>query len=238
MEDSASFKIGEVAGAVMALVLMLGLVVFFIVALVKAFTTRRTGWIIAASLSSLPLVFILVCFCIGFVIGLRQGMNHSANVTTSRGDETSELLTAMMSPVPGNVLPYEISLPMSSAWRKDNSQPPFDYLFSYHDAYVGVIAEGFGSQNPQNMCGLSQKNVADKASKYSFTTPEPIEIDSHSWLTYDATATVSGINFKYRFYVYGDTNYSFQIISWTGPILFDNDAPLFDRVAKSFKMPK
>lgn len=238
MENSTSFKIGEVIGGVMAIGLMIGVVIFFIVALVKAFTTRRTGWIIAASISSLPLLFILVCFCIGLVIGIRQGMNPAANAPAERGDETSELLTAMMSPVPGNVLPYEISLPMASAWHKDNNQPPFDYLFSYHDAYLGVIAEGVGSQNPQNICDISQKNVADKASKYSFTTPEPIEIDSHSWLTYDANATVSGINIKYRFYVYGDTNYSYQIISWTGPVLFDNDAPLFDRIAKSFKMPK
>jgi hypothetical protein len=46
-----------------------------------------------------------------------------------------------MTPVPGNALSYQISLPSSDVWSKNDSRPPFDYLFSYHDAYVGVIAE-------------------------------------------------------------------------------------------------
>ena len=78
-------------------------------------------------------------------------------------------------------------------WSKNDSRPPFDYLFSYRDAYVGVIAEGIGLGTAQKICDLSKTNLASKASRYVTTTPVALDIDSHSWLTYDATATLTGV---------------------------------------------
>ncbi len=238
MENSTAYQIGQIAGAILVLMMLVGVCVFFIVALIKALSTRRKGWIIAASVSSVPFVLFFVLFMVAFVAGFKRGLNHSTEIAAARRGEPSQLLTAAMTSVPGNALPYEISLPWLSSWERNDSKAPFDYLFSYHDAYVGVIPEGIGFGTPERICDVSQKNLAAKASRYSVTTPTPIEIDSHSWLTYDATATISEVEIKYRFYVYADSNYTFQIVTWTGPALFDRDAPVFDRIAKSFKMPK
>jgi len=98
--------------------------------------------------------------------------------------------------------------------------------------------EGIGLGTPERVCEIAQKNVSSKASQVSFTAPVSVQIDSHSWLTYDAAATLNGINIKYRFYVYADTNNTVQMITWTGPSLFNRYAPVFDRIAKTFKMPK
>jgi hypothetical protein len=238
MDNSTAYQMGQVAGAIIGILLMLGICVFFVIALVKSFTKRSKGWIIAAAVSGLPFLLFLFLFIAGMVIGFKKAVNHSTELNQARQGEPSQLITAAMSPVSGNSIAYTISLPWMSDWQKNDSHAPFDYLFSYHDAYLGIIAEGIGLGSPERICDVSQKNLASKASQFSVTTPVPVEIDSRSWLTYDATATLREVTIKYRFYVYADSNYTFQIIAWTGPALFTRNAPVFDRIANSFKMPK
>ena len=238
MENSAAFQAGEIVGVIMAVLMMVGFFAFFIFALIKAFSTRRKGWIITASLFSLPILLFFVLILAGMAVGFKKGMNRSTEIAVARRGEPSQLLTAAMTPISGNAIPYEVSLPWLTEWQKNDSKPPFDCLLSYRDAYVGIISEGIGMGTPEHACHIIQANLASKASSASATTPVPVSIDSHSWLTYDTDATIQGIKIKYRFYVYADSNYTFQIVTWTGPALFDRYAPVFDRIAKSFKMPK
>ena len=238
MENSTAFHIGQIAGAIIAVFMMISLCVFFVIALVRAITTGRKGWIIAASIFSLPFLAFLFLIIVGMVMGFSKAVNRSSEMTAARRGKPSEFLQAAMTPVSGNALSYQISLPSSEVRGKNDSHPPFDYLFSYRDAYVGVIAEGIGLGTAQKICDLSQTNLASKASSFVTTTPVVLDIDSHSWLTYDATATLTGVEIKYRFYVYADSNCTIQVITWTGPMLFDHYAPIFDRIAKSFKLPK
>ena len=238
MDNSIAYQIGEVLGALLVVAIVIGVLVLFIIALVKSIKTARKGWIITAAISGIPIAAFLVLFLIGMALNITRGGASSPIFGGSSGS-VSDLLTASMTPVPGSAIGYQISYPMIDSWKKlDPSNGAFDQLYNFHDAYVGVIAEGIGVGTPQRICDLSQKNLTDKASQYSFTSPQPIQIDSHPWLTYDATATVSGVDLKYRFYVYADANYTFQIISWTGPGAFDKVNPVFDRVAQSFKLPK
>ena len=242
MDNSAASQIGQIVGVGLVIVVVLGGVVFFILSLVQAIRTRRTGWIVGASVSGLPVLTFLVLILMGFRITIeRNQKNSNTSVTSPFGTTTaSDLLTSTMTPVPGSVIPYQVSYPSLTDWTKgDNTvNPDFDQFYHFHDAYVAVIAEGVGVGTPQNLCDLAQKNLSAKATQFSVNTPKPLNIDSHSWLTYDATATVTGISVKYRFYVYADSNYTFQVICWTGPSMFDTLSPIFDRVAGSFKMPK
>jgi hypothetical protein len=238
MDNSTAYEIGRVAGTILVLTIPLGICVFFVIALVKACTIRSAGWIVAASLSGIPFLAVIIVFVIAFVVGLQRGMSNSAELAAAQKGEPSPLLTAEMTPVSGNAMAYQISLPLASAWQKNQSQPPFDCLFSYRDAYLGIIQEQVGLQTPENARSLSQKNIMSKSADCTFTASQPITIDSHSWLTFDATTTIQQIHLKYRFYVYADADNTVQIISWTTPKLFDRDAPVFDRIAKTFKMPK
>jgi len=235
----AGYQMGVVVGIIMVCVFILGFGAFFVFSLVKAITTRRTGWIIATCASSVPFLLFFVLIVVSFVIGFKRGWNHSAEINAARHGDTSPLLTADMTPISGNSIPYQISLPLEDQWQKVESLQQFDHLFAYHDsAYIGVIAEGVGLGTPQHVCDVSQKHIREKASECSFTDPQPIEIDSHSWLTYDVDATISYAHIKYRFYVYADANYTIQIMAWSGPAVFDHEAAVFDRIAKSFKLPQ
>jgi hypothetical protein len=240
MDNSTAFQIGQIVGAGLVIVIVLGVLVFFIISLVQAIRTRRTGWIVGASVSGLPILVFFLLILIGLGIGIERGLKNTNATAAFTTATATDLLTSSMTPVPGSVIPYQVSYPSLSQWTKgDNTvNPDFDQFYHFHDAYIAVIAEGVGVGTPEKICDLAQKNLAAKASQFSVTTPTPLNIDSHSWLTYDATATVTGISVKYRFFVYADSNFTFQIICWTGPAMFDTLSPIFDRVAGSFKHPK
>lgn len=237
MQDTTAFRIGQIAGVLIVLAAFVGITVFFVVALVKACKTKRAGWIIGAILSGLPFLLLVIVFMFGAARGFKQAMNRSKELVAARKHEPSQLLTAAMTPVTGSTISYTISMPWLEDWQKSDNHAPFDYLFSYHDAYVGVIAEGIGMGTSERIRDFTQKNIAAKAESYSASTATNITIDAHTWITYDADATMHGVKIKYRFFVYSDADYTFQIITWTGPSLFDHFSPVFDRVAGSFKMP-
>ncbi len=243
MNNSDAYQMGQQIGRVIGVAVVLGMAlamcIFFVLAMVKALTTRRKGWIIAASLSTLPFIAVFILMVIGFAIGFKRGFGHSLEVAAASRGEASPLLTANMTPLTGQAIPYQISLPSADEWSQKTGQRPFDYLFAYQQsAYVGIIAEGIGVKSSEHAVELTQENISKKASDCTFSSAQPIEIDSHSWLTYDASATIHDIQIKYRFYVYADSDYTFQIMAWTVPRLFDHEAPVFDRIAKSFKMPQ
>ncbi len=83
-------------------------------------------------------------------------------MAAARRGESSELLTAPMTPLAGNGLAYEISLPSVDEWQKKDTDPPYDYLFSHNEAYVGIIAENVGLQTPEKSVISSQKKYREK----------------------------------------------------------------------------
>ena len=236
MAQSQAYEIGRIIGILTFLAFGVGLMVFFVIALVKAINTRRAGWIVAASLAGFPIVCFLLLMVVAFGMGLSKGLTHANEVAAAKRGEPSALLTAPMTSITGNLSSYEISLPSADDWTKKTGHHPYDYVFSYNDAYLGAIVERIGLGTSEHVCEFAKKNITAKASESSVTEPTPIQIDSHNWLTFDVTATVSGIHIKYRYYVYADANNTVQLISWTSPPLFDRYAPVFDRVAKSFKL--
>jgi hypothetical protein len=238
MRDSLAFRIGEIAGAVITLLLFLAIGVFFVIALVKAIKTRRTGWIVAASVCGLPFLSIMAAFLIGVVIGVTRVIKHPANPPATRHSRPTDLLEATMTSVTGNALPYEISLPSLGAWKRNEQNATFDLLFGYRDAYVGIIAENVGMGTPERLCNFTRGNLEKKASRCTTTPPIHVEINGRTWLTYDADVTIDGMDLKFRYYVYADAKYSVQILTWTGSALFEGYEPVFDRIARSFKFPE
>jgi hypothetical protein len=237
MEHATAFHMGQTLGILMAFVFMGGMV-FFVISLVKAFTTRRPGWIVAASVTGVPVLLLMLFFVVAFALAFTKGVKHAREVVAAKQGQPSALLTAEMTPFTGSLIPYEISIPAESQWTKARDHRPYDYVFNNGIGYFGTIVEGIGLSTPQRVYEMSKKHVMSKASESAVTEPKAVEIDSRDWLTFDVTATVSGAHLKYRYYVYADTNYTVQLISWTGPILFDRYSPVFDRIAKSFKLPK
>jgi hypothetical protein len=71
---------GQLAGLLMGLAILFGIVIFFFVALFKAIATRRAGWIVAASISGLPVLLFIGLFMIGMVVGFTRSVSRSRQV--------------------------------------------------------------------------------------------------------------------------------------------------------------
>jgi hypothetical protein len=154
-----------------------------------------------------------------------------------QNNQPSPLLKAPMSPVTGVVLPYQISLPNLPDWVKMQKMGAYDREYIFGNACMGVIAEPVGTHNSQHTADLAIGLMKKRVPNATTTEPTHIDIGLKFWATFDAAATVQGMDFKYRYYVYGDDNNTYQIITWCNPQSFDHFAPVFDRIAQSFKMP-
>lgn len=234
-EPTVAYQMGQIAGAVMGIAVMFGGLVFFIVALVKAINTGKKGWIIAASITGVPVLAIVGAFVYGVYMGVHQAATRSKEIQSARQGVPSMLQTGIMTAVQGSVLPYSISIPTISAWKKSVEFAPYDYVFSYRELYIGVIAEGLGVGSSQSVCEFAQKNLSAKTTDCKFSEAREIEISSQKWLQFDAESTINNVHCKYRYYVYSDKDRTIQIVCWTGAQLFDYYAPVMSRVAESFR---
>jgi hypothetical protein len=237
MNDSLAYRLGEIIGVIVVILTIIGFGILFVIALIKSFKTRRKGWIITASICGLPFLFIFAAFLVGMVSGVTRGFTHARQTAADRSGRPSNLLDATMTSVTGNALAYEVSLPSLDAWNKNEAKAPFDHLFSYRDAYLGIIAENIGLGTSERLSDFSRGNLEKNSTRCTTTPSTRLEINGRSWLTYDAAVTIEGIDLQYRYYVYADAKCSIQLITWTGPALFERYAPVFDRIARSFKLP-
>ena len=238
MNNSTAFQSGQVVGTVLGVLILLGLFAAFPAALLRAIRTRSKGWIIGAAFASIPYLFLLLAFALGLVRGFQRA-SHGGAGFSGRNLNTADLLTANMTSVTGSNYSYQISYPWIDSWKRlDTSNQSFDQLYTYHDAYVGVIFEGIGVGDPRRVCDLSQKLLASKATEHTFKSAHPVQIDGRDWLTYDTQATVNGMHVDYRNFCFADSNCTVQIVDWTSPLAFTSDAPVFDRIAKSFQFPR
>jgi hypothetical protein len=228
-----------VALVVIVIIVLLIFSSLFVLSLVKAITQRTPGWIIASVLSGAPALFFGACFFVGLALGLGRAATQGKLAANQAGlGQPSQLASAPMTQVSGTILNYQISFPDMNDWRIISTKTPFDFVYAYHDAFIGVSPEGTGMGTPERACEAVRKRLQAKVADYSATDPTPVTIDSRRWLTYDVDATIRGTKIVYRYYVYSDDNYTFQIITWTEPKYFDDYAPVFDRVAQSFKFPQ
>lgn len=98
MENSAAYQLGQLIGVVMGLVILVGSVVFFFIALIKAISTRRTGWIIAASISGLPVLLFVFLLLAGMMVGFMRGVSHSKETAAANQPDQANTATATAAP--------------------------------------------------------------------------------------------------------------------------------------------
>src|SRR2546427_666004 len=110
--DSAAFRAGYLVGTILAVLSMIAVFVFGIIAIVKAFTQRTTGWIIAGCLSGVVIGIVGVVMMIAFARGFAQGYKQARERTglTSSAAKQPENVT-------GQAIPFSIEKP-AGWWLK------------------------------------------------------------------------------------------------------------------------
>jgi hypothetical protein len=229
MQSSAEHA-GYIVGIIIGLGFMLGIMAFAIFAIVKAFTKRTTGWIIAGSISGALGLFVFVCFAIGFVRGVTRGLK------ANREQREGSTVTAGSQIITGIKVNYTVTIP--SDWTIQRQRKDFDLLANHGTLYAGVIAEEADLGSPETVANIARKNLSKVAENVQLTDPAPFEVDGRSWLRYTVTCDVQKLPFYYQCYVYAGKEGTFQIVAWTFQNLKDKDGPQMDTLAQSFAFPK
>ena len=89
-QNDTAYQVGYIFGILLVAGLGIGFIIFAIIAVVKAFTKKTTGWIVTACLSGLLMIGILGAFVVAVVAGVVTAVNsasgNSPNIQLSSKD--------------------------------------------------------------------------------------------------------------------------------------------------------
>ena len=213
--------------ALMVFILLIGFLIFSIVAVVKAFTKRTVAWILTGIISGFISCYGLVNVAIGFM-DAAKGIRRSKATTPAKVNET----------VHGRNIAYSIQIP--SGWKIKRGDSDFDTLASTNSLYVGVITEEANLGNPEVVVSLVKAKMNRGGKIVRWYAPEPMVLDGRACLQFSAECLMDGVPkpFHFQYYVYSGEAGTYQVIGWTTEELFNRDVGKMREVMDTFHFPK
>jgi hypothetical protein len=239
LAQSSPENIGYAVGVLLGLAFFLGLLVLVVVCIVKAFTKRTKGWIIAGCLSGIVLSVPLIAFLAAFVTGFQRGLHSRDSVrypedpAPSRDIQPKSKATQL---VRGRDMAYSLRIP--TTWTIKPAVQAFDTLSSYKSLYIGVIAEEANLGSPEAIAGIARDKISEIGTDITWTEPAPLVLDGRSWLQFTVECKINKIPLSYQFYVYAGKEGTFQVVGWTTQDLFRRDSSLLRQVMQQFHFPE
>ncbi len=217
-----------------AVVVLLIVYVFAVIAIVKAFSRRTTGWIAAGSLGGVIILLSWLAVIAGVVTGVR---NSWFSQTSSPGKTPFGGVYSSRTPqtVRGQTVPYQIVLPPE--WTRLTQSADFDLIAHRNNLYCGVIAEEGSIGTPEAIAEVARKRLLSQAADAQFSDFRSEQIDGHTWLQAVARCHIGGVPISYQFHVYSGDEGTFQVVGWTAQNLYDRDADKMHAIANTFRFP-
>ena len=223
--DTPAGRAGYYFSIVLAVVVTLAVLIFGLVAIIMALTRRTTGWIIAGSIAGVGMLAFGALFVVGFVAGVKQGIEGKRSSTQAGGVQT----------ITGKVRPYTIQAP--AGWTIKRSQGVYDLVANNGGNFVSVIVEEVDLGSAANITQAARERIKEVASDVELSEPEPIQIDGREWLQFTVKCKVKLIPFGYQYYTYSGKEGSFQLIGWTFQNLWDRQSATLRESMLSFRFP-
>ena len=231
--SSAGYKAGYVFGIVLGVAIMLGGFAFSIVAVVKAFTRRTTGWIIMGSICGVFLLILGGAFTAGVINGVMTARRNAASRTDT--GVPAAPVSDVAQTIQGRDIPYQVVLP--PGWGSKRGVNDFDLIASRHSLYFGVIAEEGNLGSPENVLDFAQNKLRRAGSEVQFSAASTVKIDGRDWLQFTAKCQIQKIPFGYQYAVYAGPEGSYQVVGWTLQNLFDRDVGTLRDLGATFRFP-
>ena len=219
LPDSEAFRMGYIFGTILGFVFMLGMLIFSVVAIVKAFARRTTGWIVAGSIGGAFLLLFGGMIVVGFISGLMKARQGG---TPGTGSAEAGVASGTEQTIQGRDIAYKVVLP--PGWTAKRAVNDFDLIASRRSLYFAVIAEEGNLGTPETMVHFAQTKLQGAATQMEFGETSTIKIDGRDWLLFTAKCQVEKIPFAYQYAVYAGPEGSYQLIGWTLQNLFDRSA--------------
>ena len=236
MDTSSAYQFGQLLGmiiaGVFALAFFIGGPVFTVISIVKAFKTRRTGWIISAVVTSLIGLGMLGCFVLGVVAGVKKQIADKSRPVMS-AQVMQQLLDVPMDEIvrPG----YAISLPEAGKWATLKVNPDMDKTWIRNGLCVATIPESEGCGSPEGLKEIAESTLRGASKECDMGEAREVTIDGKKWLSFDAQAKISFLRINYRFFVYSDDERSMQVIFWVNGDNIESVTPVIERIISSFR---
>ncbi len=228
---SASYRMGEIAGAIIGIALMVAIPVFFIYALVQYFKTKRGAWLVGALLSGVPVGLFVALFIYGFYQGVTNASKY-----TDRSIEVPE----------DNVLVTDdglLQVKIPGHWkllRDLNNHASLQAGNLFKEEYfvcVSISKEDFGGSLLQQ-ADLTVRPLV--ASLEGFETDEVVEFEVNGMtaVQYEARGVLNNISINYLNTIVEDATHFHQIYCWTLRSKRDRAFPVFRSVIETLRAPE
>lgn len=243
----STHDIGYLLGVLVGLSILLAIGIFAVICIVKAFTKRTAGWIVAGCVSGALLSVPVIAFLVGVVSGFQSTRRaqdsalYESDTQSSLGipvplSDASSPKSAAAQVVHGRDVAYSLRIPVT--WTTKRGGQSFDTLNNYKSLYVGVVAEEVNLGDPQTIADVARDNIKEIGTGIHWTEPTALVLDGRSWLQFTVDCKIGKIPISYQFYVYSGREGSFQIVGWTTQDLFNRDASLMREVMQTFRFPE
>lgn len=227
---SEAYRIGQQAGVIVGVILMIALPIAFGTCLSMAFLrAKKTVWIVFSVITGVPVVFFIIAFCYGLYLGTAQHRGKSPTSSTFHPGN------GLRGTIKGTNYDYTLEVPDEIRWKVNRQDLNFDAVTFCRDVYVAVSVERINTLSMQEICRQANLHLSKLDPNSTFTTPEPVTIDGASWLHFNAMSTVRGFKVAYSFYVHSGAKGSCRVVGWTGQSLFEQEKATIDQISRSFR---
>lgn len=208
--NSAAYKTGQVIGAIIGFIFVLGLPIIFIFSLVKLISTKNKAWLIGLILSGVAVIAL-----IGLVaFGVYTGYKNSASKARSGFSSGAGSIV--------NVPDSKLSLNLPSHWSdiKDlNDAASLSMGNLFREEYLIVIAEAKADfdGNLTDYSELTVGSMIDSLDNPTTQEPLTLPINGLPSIQREFSGSVDRTKIAYLHTCIEGSEHYYQIIGWTIP---------------------
>lgn len=207
---STAYKVGQVIGAILGFIIVLGLPALFILCLVKLISTKNKKWLIGLVLSGLALLAL-----IGLVIGAVY-MGYKNTVSNARLAASSGVESIVIVP------DSKLFLNMPSHWSeiKDlNEEASLSMGNLFREEYLIVIAEVKADYDGSltDYSNLTVSSMTDSIENPTTKEPLSLSINGLPAIQQEFSGSIDRTKIAYLHTSIEGAEHYYQIIGWTIP---------------------
>ncbi len=208
--SSSAFKAGQVFGAIIGIILLIGLPILFILCLVKLISTKNKSWLIGLVFSGLSLLVLIGLIMVGVYMGYKK------SASTARSGLSSGVESIV------NVPDSKLSLTLPSHWSdiKDlNDAASLSVGNLFREEYLIVISEQKADFDGDLTAysNLTASTMIDSITNSTTKEPLTLSINGLPAIQREFSGSVDRTKIAYIHTSIEGSEHYYQIIGWTIP---------------------
>jgi hypothetical protein len=232
----SAYDLGRILGVFLFVLIVPASLIGYTFTIWKFGKSGQKSWLLASGCLGFPVFGLVLLVIAGAVYGAFYSKSNPPRVKDSAPGEPVEMLKEKFETLKGVDFDYSVELPDFPRWKMHERTGSMDRMFSHRDLYFGIVYERIGMGNTDSLRQTVEARMSDFRD-YSIKKAKNMTIAGLPWQVVDIEVTADGIKLKYRYYLFADSRRTVQILAWSSPAIFDENAFLADQIAQSFRFP-